>query len=79
MGLSDAFTRSKLVQTYALHFILIVIAAPMIEGSISLASCRRECLKNWGGADLTCTACCSLYTIHDHRGCSSLAHWHYYP
>ena len=31
MGLSDAFTRSKLIQTYALHFIFIVIIAPAIE------------------------------------------------
>ena len=31
MGLSDAFSREKLIQTYALHFILIVIVAPLIE------------------------------------------------
>lgn len=31
MGLSDAFSRSKLIQTYALHFIFIVIVAPLVE------------------------------------------------
>jgi membrane protease YdiL (CAAX protease family) len=31
MGLSDTFSRSKLIQTYALHFIFIVIVAPLIE------------------------------------------------
>ena len=31
MGLSDAFTKSKLIQTYALHFVFIVIIAPAIE------------------------------------------------
>jgi len=31
MGLSDTFSRSKLIQTYALHFIFIVIVAPWIE------------------------------------------------
>ena len=31
MGLSDAFSRSKLIQTYTLHFVFIVIIAPLIE------------------------------------------------
>lgn len=31
MGLSNAFTRSKLTQTYILHFVFIVIVAPLIE------------------------------------------------
>jgi membrane protease YdiL (CAAX protease family) len=31
MGLSDAFTKSKLIQTFALHFVFIVIIAPAIE------------------------------------------------
>lgn len=31
MGLSDSFIRSKLIQTYALHFVFIVIVAPLIE------------------------------------------------
>ena len=31
MGLSDVFTRSKLIQTYILHFVFIVIVAPLIE------------------------------------------------
>ena len=31
MGLTNDFSRSKLIQTYALHFVLIVIVAPLIE------------------------------------------------
>ena len=31
MGLSNAFNRGKLIQTYALHFVFIVIVAPLIE------------------------------------------------
>lgn len=31
MGLSDAFTRSKLIQTYVLHFIFIIFVAPTVE------------------------------------------------
>ena len=31
MGLSNAFTKGKLIQTYALHFVFIVILAPLIE------------------------------------------------
>ncbi len=31
MGLSDTFSRSKLIQTYALHFVFIVIVAPLVE------------------------------------------------
>ncbi len=31
MGLSETFSRGKLIQTYALHFVFIVIIAPLIE------------------------------------------------
>ncbi len=31
MGLSDAFTRSKLIQTYTLYLVLIVFVAPTVE------------------------------------------------
>jgi len=31
MGLSDAFSRGKLIQTFALHLVFIVIVAPLIE------------------------------------------------
>ena len=31
MGLSGGFTRSKLIQTYVLHFIFIVVVAPTVE------------------------------------------------
>jgi hypothetical protein len=31
MGLSEAFTRAKLIQTYALHFIFIIFVAPTVE------------------------------------------------
>ena len=31
MGLTNDFSRSKLIQTYALHFVFIVIVAPLIE------------------------------------------------
>ena len=31
MGLSGGFTRSKLIQTYVLHFVFIVLVAPAIE------------------------------------------------
>jgi len=31
MGLSEEFTRAKLIQTYALHFVLIIFVAPTVE------------------------------------------------
>lgn len=31
MGLSAAFTRAKLIQTYALHFVFIIFVAPTVE------------------------------------------------
>lgn len=31
MGLSEEFTRVKLIQTYALHFVLIIFVAPTVE------------------------------------------------
>jgi membrane protease YdiL (CAAX protease family) len=31
MGLSEEFSRSKLIQTYALHFVFIIFVAPTVE------------------------------------------------
>lgn len=31
MGLSEEFSRSKLIQTYALHFMFIIFVAPTVE------------------------------------------------